>query len=375
MRGRSVAITLFLSLASAGTTGAETSPGHTIGLVVTSWYTALRETPDGKDECPDGLAVGTQEIYIQSLPPAERDRLNAATHHGKIDIDDPMVPVSELRRKALERGPHGQDVCWNPESVDDPPMRTVKGKMSYGLNLDGTTDGHATPGTCGHQKFTGVDGQPGIDNQWYRLMGCTYGWRSSGYMEVNPNGDLRDGGHALLIEIAGVRDLADSPDVTVTISRAADLLPKDSAGKIVPFNSFRTMGDYRYEAHGRIENGVLTTDPIDARLPFYGNLTHAEYYLRAMRLRLTIAADGNGAKGLVAGYYDFDSLWNYISKLGYAAVAGQFDCPAIYRAAQALADGFPDPKTGRCTALSSAFNIEAIPAFVIHTDTRKTALK
>jgi hypothetical protein len=39
-----------------------------------------------------------------------------------------------------------------------------------------------------------------------------------------------------------------------------------------------------------------------------------------------------------------------------------------------MADGYPDPKTGECTALSIAFNIEAIPAFVLHQpgDTAKT---
>jgi len=351
--------------ASAATQGA------TIGLVITSWYTAMHETPDGKEECPDGLAVGTQEIYIQSLPPAERDRLEASTHHGAVDIDDPMVPVSELRRKALERGPGGKDVCWNPSSVQDPPLHIVKGKVSLGLNLDGTVDGHASQNTCGHEKFTGTDGQPGIDNQWYRLIGCTYGWRSSGYMEVNVNGELRDSGHAILVEITGVTDPKNSPDVTVSFYRSIDLLPKDSTGKILPFNSYRAYDDYRYAAHGRIVDGVLTTDPIDASFPFYGNLTHAAYDLKAMRLRLNL--DEGGAKGLLAGYYDLDSMWSYVSKLGYTAVAGQFDCPAMYQAAHQLADGYPDPKTGQCTALSAAFTIEAIPAFVIHPAAGKLA--
>ena len=35
---------------------------------------------------------------------------------------------------------------------------------------------------------------------------------------------------------------------------------------------------------------------------------------------------------------------------------------------------YPDPKTGECTQISTAFNIEAIPAFVLHQpgDTTKT---
>src|SRR5262249_15778533 len=127
------------------------------------------------------------------------------------------------------------------------------------------------------------------------------------------------------------------------------------------------------EAHGRIVDGVLTTDPIDIRFPFFANLTHAEYFLRGMRLKIDLAADGSSAKGLIAGYYDFDSVWNYIGKLGYETVAGRLDCPGLYKAAKQLADGYPDPKTGQCTALSSAFRIEAIPAFVIRDDTTRAA--
>jgi hypothetical protein len=33
-----------------------------------------------------------------------------------------------------------------------------------------------------------------------------------------------------------------------------------------------------------------------------------------------------------------------------------------------LADGYRDPKTGQCTALSTAYQIEAVPAFLIHPD-------
>ena len=59
-------------------------------------------------------------------------------------------------------------------------MNIVKGKYGYGFNLDGTTDGHATPKSCAHQKFTAPNGTPAIDNQMYRIIGCVYGFRSDG---------------------------------------------------------------------------------------------------------------------------------------------------------------------------------------------------
>ena len=72
---------------------------------------------------------------------------------------------------------------------------------------------------------------------------------------------------------------------------------------------------------------------------------------------------------MIAGYRDFDNFWDYIRKWEYLSVTGQFSCPAIYVAAKELADGYPDPDTGECTALSSAYTIEAVPSFIIHPET------
>lgn len=372
--GALAAAILLVSLPGLASADAGAAGTKTIGFAIVSWNTALYETQDGKEECPDGLALSTEAVYFQSLPPAERARWEKATKNGAVDLDEKDDPISELRRRALERGPHGEDVCWNPTAVKDPPLAIVRGKRSFGINLDGTKDGHATGQSCAHEKFASPGGQQGIDNQWYRMIGCSYGWRSSGYVESNVNGELKDSGHAILIEISGIDDLRNSGDVQVNFYRSRDLLPKDSAGNILPFMSYRTFDNYKYTTHGKIVDGVLTTDPIDARFPFFGNLTHAEHHIRGMRLRLELASDGKGATGLVAGYYDIDTWWNYLSKLGYVSVAGRFDCPALYEAAHRLADGYPDPKTGQCTALSSAFKIEAVAAFVIHSEGGKAAL-
>jgi hypothetical protein len=42
------------------------------------------------------------------------------------------------------------------------------------------------------------------------------------------------------------------------------------------------------------------------------------------------------------------------------------NCPAMYAAFKQMADGDPDPKTGQCTTISSAYGVEAVPAFLIH---------
>ncbi|MFO1426256.1 MAG: hypothetical protein U1F11_04655 [Steroidobacteraceae bacterium] len=124
---------------------------------------------------------------------------------------------------------------------------------------------------------------------------------------------------------------------------------------------------YGVTARGRIVDGILTTEPVDAKLPYYANSAFAEIQLRDMRLSMDLSVNAEGkVNGLMGGYYDFDKWWEYMNKVEFLAATGDWSCPALFVAARELADGYPDPKTGECTAISSAFKLEALPAFVIH---------
>jgi hypothetical protein len=354
----SVAI-LALSAVSAR---AEAPRDHKLGFVMTSMYTAIYQTPY-MEECPGGLTMSNDELWWRSLDRKERDRI---TKGGDEE------PISEVRRSvAAVRGPGGKDVCWNPTSVKDPPMTVVEGKTSFGMNLDGNTDGKATPNTCAHGNFTGTDGTAGVDNQVYRLLGCTFGWRSSGYMENNASTERRDSSHGiLLIEVTNVDDAMNDDDVTVGYYRNLDALPKDSKGQILPNGSYRADSSGRYSAttKGRIVNGVLTADPVDAHLPFLGTGVERYMFIKGLRLQLDVTSGGEREKkGMIAGYHDLENWWGYMQRIGSGyAVTMQASCPALREATEKYADGYPDPKTGKCTALSSAYNLTMVPAFVIH---------
>jgi len=57
------------------------------------------------------------------------------------------------------------------------------------------------------------------------------------------------------------------------------------------------------------------------------------------------------------------------SSIGQAFVLGH-TCEGAYYALYDQADAYPDPETGRCTAISTQYVIEAIPAFVVEAATR-----
>ncbi|MFL2769477.1 MAG: hypothetical protein ACJZ9F_00560 [Rhodospirillaceae bacterium] len=356
----SLVITAIFGISLDLSASAQHPVNGTMGFVVRDWFTAIYNTKF-VDECPEGLAISNDEIWWRGLSKEDRAYL---TENGL---------RSNLNRMptAMRRGPEGENVCLNPTAVLDPPMRVIEGNYSYGVNLDGNADGQATPNTCSHDNFTHPDGTPGIDNQMYRLIGCIYGWRRGGLPELNAHeGRGTSGLGMILIEITNVDDVRNDDDVKVSFYRSIDQFALDGSGRPLPFSSYNIDMDgdeprYGDSLRGTIVDGVLTTERGDVSLPFYGNYNFMHPAIKDMDLQLDMADDGATAKGLVSGYYNVDEFLYYVGGMvGHTSTAD--DCPAMYVAAQELADGYPDPNTGQCKYLSSAFEIGAYAAFIIH---------
>ncbi len=335
----------------------------TLAFVVHEWNTAVYE---GRftDECPEGLNRGNDEFWWRGLSKKDRAKF---TNNG-------LIQLQNRAGLAMKRGANGEDVCLNPQSLnrDDPPFRIIEGKIGYGANLDGTSDGHATAKSCAHKKFTTPEGVAGIDNEMYRLVGCTYGWRKAGIMDLLGNETrVSSGLGMILIEITGVTDPRNSDDVTVSFYRSTDQFTLDSVGLPLSYSSYRidmSDGKPRYgdSVKGTIKNGVLETQRGDVRLPFYGNYNFLHPTIKDMGLKLEIAADGRTASGMITGYHDVEQFMYWVLGQGIGLELAHFSCPAMYVAAKKLADGYPDPKTGECTMISSAFKINTTAAFAVH---------
>ena len=311
------------------------------------------------DECPEGPTPGNYEIWESTVSPEERRSY-------------PEMLITQLRHVNY-RGPNGEDVCAEPTSVKDPPLKIVKGKYSYGINLDGNTDGATTPKTCKHTNFTGLNGETGIDNQMYRLLGCVEAWRSYGHIENNANSHrLSSGLGMILMEITDVDDLRNDDDVKVSFYRGVGSFTLDSKGKVLPFASYEIdheNGAPRYDdtVSGRIVDGVLKTEPADVHVPHYGNYQYLRQLIQDMQVDMSLDAEDGKTSGMVYGYYGVDQFYSYVrGMLTSFPNRHKFSCPALYVAAHELADGHPDPETGDCTTLSSAFKFDAVRAFINH---------
>ena len=360
-------------LAVAGLGSGVAAAGATKGFVVTQM--AFVTNDDMKADCPGGLAESSKDFYLKSLPPAEAKRLGDGANFEEL--------LTILYAPGGDHGPgkrtHTQ--CSDPTDFKGPPLPTIQGNVAGGMNLDGrkmSVPGDVAPNSCAHAKFTSPSGEPGIDNQFWRAMGCIRGYRPDADIVKYQNNNIRGGEYTVLIELTGVDDMRNDPDVEVGIYASPDHVTADTAQNIVPDSSLSAPDDPRYRAmaHGRIVDGVLTTDPTDVRLKYNSQgYVDTDYYIKGARLRLELKPDGT-AKGMLGGYYDLETFYDGFIRQAQVitSVLLSYTCPGVYRALNDMADGYPDPKTGKCTALSTAFTLEAIPAFIIHPDGKtKTA--
>ena len=123
---------------------------------------------------------------------------------------------------------------------------------------------------------------------------------------------------------------------------------------------------------GKIVGSVLITDPDPegiAKLPVRWVAKVGERRMRNLQLRIPLS--GNWPSGILAGYEDAKVWWNTQKMHHIAMPAAQNSPPSQYRALMRYADGYPDPKTGQCTAISAAYRISTVRAFIVHPTPRQ----
>lgn len=366
-------IVLALALGAMGTrTAGANREGATVAFLIAKSDLGVLYGDFDKD-CPQGFEMTLEESYLASLTPAQREwmlRPENAFEYGHAWKNDYLA------------GSGGTNVCSNPKSFrSDPrrrPYRGVAGTEAYGLNLDGTTGGRATPKTCAHPKFEGLNGESLVDNQLYRVSGCSKLNRGTGRQSVAYMTPF-------VVELSGVDDLKNDDRVEVGVYSLADgeVSLKGADGFDVSYQTFTRTANARWRVTttARIVDGVLTSEPIPVvRLSRAGGFgasrqtyePNSPYFVRAgeheyrdVRFRVTMNPDGTFS-GVMANYRPIDNIYlsQYGGGRGTASTANN-DCAAEYNTLAAFADGYPDPATGECTAISAAQNITGIPAFVV----------
>lgn len=314
-----------------------------IGYVMTNLFWSVYQTPDAKEECPKGFNDGPREQFEILFP----------------DVENRTVVDTQLAQE-IE--------TWHPTTEPDPlPFYDIEGPYSYGLNLDGEV---------GQNDFTHPDGTQGIDNEVYRAVGCIIGFRGPDGVEVIfQDKAIADRAYnRTMIELSGVDNLENDDSVTVTVYRGMDRLLTDATGmKVMSGGSQRV--DLRWGAklirqtEGRIVDSVLTTEPIaDVVIPWMNLGVPTFQLIRDMRFQLDLTP--TSANGLIAGYADVDTYYKQLIRNDstHHLSNGQISGISLYKALSRLADAYPDPETGRNTAISTALDVKMAQVFIVHPD-------
>lgn len=344
----SVALSMLATgAAMAAPTEAAVPKGGSLGLALYWAHWSIYQTPEAKTECPTGMNVGSREELAMQFPDKNK--------------------VYTYEETALNR----EAATWNPDLVKyDLPFKEAQGKISLGMNLDGKV---------GPNDFTSPDGEPGVDNQLFRVIGCVDGWR--GPVGVLDQFGLtrmyRNSSHnRILFEITGIDSMENDNSVEMTTYRGLDPLITDATGNnYVPGGSQRL--DMRYgqklitHRRGKIVDGVLITEPADFILPEYQVNTQL---IHDARFRLKLTSDG--AEGMIAGYADIND-WHSAFIKGWSTIRsgqGLGSQPSHARALERLADAYPDPQTGKNTAISAAIDARFVQVFIKHPEGKVAAL-
>jgi hypothetical protein len=362
---------------SALTASAQTSfvRNGQAGFVVAHIEYALGRDAAETGACPDGMTKGMERPQDTSnLTPEQAER-------------------QFIRRLVDSDGP---TPCEAPEKFGpDPNFRTMKRSdiPVHGIDLDGVDSrakGKTAPGTCPHDDLPGMNGERGIDNQFYRVVGCSNSFQSTG----QSNGfatEMLTGAWGILITLSGVDDIRNDDEVEVGFFANADPIELSPTREPLRNATYAIEQDPRFQARtrGRIVNGVLTTDPVDVRFRKVTNSIYLERPLNEARVKMTLSEDGV-LEGYLAGYTPVEDMYNLqysfrgghnakgepaeprlirVSSMGAAHVLGH-TCNGAYYALYEMADKDPDPKTGKCRSISTQYRIKAIPAFVVNTKTQ-----
>jgi hypothetical protein len=287
------------------------------------------------------------------------------SYRTEADVEKILDPEKPLRAQVGGiRGPNQENVYEKPWSVPDPGMTGVTGKLAYGFDLDGKTK----------TGFLGVNGEKGIDNQYYKAAGCWTSWRGpqrGSHHAKYVNDGMRDGVFSVLMVVSGAgADWRNDNDVTVGFYLSKDKMVKDANGDIARDYSFRLTTDPRYQSivKARTVKGVIeNTERAEVRMhdietaPFFP----AQLLLHNARLRFEPKEDGT-MFGMVGGYRPIDDYYT-----GWAAAGAihelttHVNMPAYWYSLRRNADATPDPETGQNTEISTAYQFYLQPAFVI----------
>lgn len=314
----------------------------------------------GADE---GVANPGTDCPLGTMPDNDWKKMLKTAWRTDAQVDEIMNPEHPSRqRDGGYRGPAPDiSVYSQPWTLPDPGVFEVTGDTAYGFDLDGDAAG----------GFTSPDGKThGIDNAYYRAIGCLSSWRGpprQGHHASYVMDGMRDGQFAVVMVVSGTGDdWKNDPNAQVAFYTAQDKMVKDANGAIAPDYTFRVNPNaLQSVVPARTVNGVIET-----RGPSFINLRSVDNIpmkIEQGHMRFSIADNGD-LTGMIGGYRSVEDMYSELAMGGATfELTMRMNTPAVWYALQRNADYKPNAD-GKNTFISMAYLYWGKPAYVVMPD-------
>lgn len=367
MRKALLGLTLGLgALAAPASAFAAWSQGY-----VVDWYQMPSWQGGDKDvDCPNGN--NPDPDWAKLLKTSWRTDAEVAkmTTNGALGYGTPLA----------NRGPvPGQNVARDPTLVPNPHMTPVTGNISYGFDLDGDAK------TGGFQSPDGS--RKGVDNAVFRAVGCHSGFRGGSrekprVAEFYEDNEMKSGVYTVLVMLSGDgKDPRNDPHVRVGFYLAKDPIVKDANGQVARDYSYRVDPDPRFTTvyDAASKNGVVAPlKPLkQLKIREYSGRANFPPDLILEKAQVAITMKQNGTiHADLGGYRD----WRYLYAgwaAGYNAneISYKIDVTGMWYNLEQYADYKLPGAKGPNTHISSFYEMDAIPAFIVAPDNHSVVAK
>lgn len=361
MKLRLVAATLVaaLGLAVSATASAEWTRTYVVDWYEPAMYFNGESILAPGTDCPKG--TNPEIDWVQVLIKAGYSETEA--NWLRSPENPSRSPVHGQNQMAF-RGKHRENVYIHPEAYPDPGLTGVTGELTEGLNLDGSVK----------TGFPAPAGEKGIDNNFYRTLGCTKSYRGPPRLSSNAlgaNDSMRNGAWTVVLVVHGKGvDAMNDPNVSVGFYVSSDKLVKDGNGEIARDYTFRikpSMLEGIMQA--RSKKGVIESTEKNKEIWMRDPGSTRDLQLLQARIKLEMKPDGTLA-GYVGGYRPWLPIYTALvnARGPVVEILGWIELPSIYYALQRNADYSPTGAAGAKTHISYAMRINAIPAYVMTPD-------
>jgi hypothetical protein len=277
-------------------------------------------------------------------------------------------PVHGQNQMAF-RGKNRENVYIQPWTTPDPGLTGPTGPTVEGFDLDNNRK------TGGVSPEGGLFAQTkGVDNQFYRALGCTKSYRGPPKLSstaLGVNDTMRNGGWTVVMVVHGAgKDPMNDKQVDVGFYMSEDKLVKDGNGEPARDYTFRIKpAKLEGLVKAKTVDGVIVSKGATPEMWMRDPGSARDLQLLNARIQFKMREDG-GLDGYVGGYRPWRPVYDAMVK-GRGPVVealGWIELPSIYYALQREADYSPTGKKGEKTHISYAMRVSAIPAFVMTPD-------